>query len=36
MLMLDGRGNVATDPKPASADSQGELWALDDDDDIPF
>ena len=35
MQILDGSGDMATDPKPAPADSQGDLWALDDND-IPF
>lgn len=35
MQILDSSGDMATDPKPALADSQGDLWALDDND-IPF
>ncbi|RUM54048.1 MAG: single-stranded DNA-binding protein [Methylococcus sp.] len=36
MEMLDSRGGGTNDQQPSPAGSQGELWALDDDDDISF
>jgi single-strand DNA-binding protein len=36
MQMLDSRRGGTNDQQPSPADSQGELWALGDDDDISF
>ena len=36
MQMLDSRGGGTNDQQPSPAGSQGELWALDDNDDISF